>query len=548
MLAGLEDIDWASLGHAYGSAEGVPNLLRALASPNAEEQQEAIFELFGNIWHQGTVYEATAPAVPFLIELAGCPQVEDRGEILWLLASIARGNSYLDVHQFMDGMQTESAKPDFHEQLTKELRWVENANTAVEAGVPMYEALLGDDDPKVRSIAAFLLGVLFAEPSLKKVESQLEVEQDPWVKGHLGWVADRLGSDGSFDYLKNAVLDSSEPLPVRFMAFVAMLETRNEEVIKTTLASTPALLSLKGIPENYPWFDDESVVSYLSWGLSQYPNLRRDWLLGLLNDPRADVRLQAVDAIGEYCRERRRGPLEMIPSLVKHLADGSGSVREAIVKLLSQLGEAAESALGPLSQMKAHPKFAVQKAASDAEAAILNRKNQHTVERWRKLHPPHGVTKGPLAKMRVPGLVKTLVGEDMPKDQRQMDVRAGAASTLGEMGPLASASIPALTKTLEWPDQWVRVCCAIALWKVSGNAEAVLPTLIEELRGRPVGILAADCLAEMGPAAAPARAALERIVNAETRVVELGIADNWIDMDEAFQAQCRRALDAITED
>ncbi|MET9914311.1 hypothetical protein ABZZ74_47725 [Streptomyces sp. NPDC006476] len=38
MFEGLDDIDWASLEHAYGTAEEVPALLRALRSTHTEER------------------------------------------------------------------------------------------------------------------------------------------------------------------------------------------------------------------------------------------------------------------------------------------------------------------------------------------------------------------------------------------------------------------------------------------------------------------------------------------------------------------------------
>jgi hypothetical protein len=53
MLERLDEISWHQLHHAYGLAEDVPELLRAL-SRSGEEQEEALGKLFGNIWHQGT--------------------------------------------------------------------------------------------------------------------------------------------------------------------------------------------------------------------------------------------------------------------------------------------------------------------------------------------------------------------------------------------------------------------------------------------------------------------------------------------------------------
>ncbi len=84
MLDGLDLIDWGSLSHAYGEASDVPEILRSLLSPDAAE--DAAYELYGNIWHQGTVYSATAAAVPFLYELLAQPAVKGRSGIAHLLA------------------------------------------------------------------------------------------------------------------------------------------------------------------------------------------------------------------------------------------------------------------------------------------------------------------------------------------------------------------------------------------------------------------------------------------------------------------------------
>jgi hypothetical protein len=87
----LNSIDWASLTHAYGSAEDVPGLLSDLRSADAEVRNEARYELNGNIFHQGTRYEASAYAVPFLLELAADPTTPDRHEVISLLTGLATG-------------------------------------------------------------------------------------------------------------------------------------------------------------------------------------------------------------------------------------------------------------------------------------------------------------------------------------------------------------------------------------------------------------------------------------------------------------------------
>jgi hypothetical protein len=90
VLEGLEAVNWAALGHAYGSAEDVPEWLRALRSPDPEVRQWAHEDW--NIVHQGTRYSATAPAVPFLVELATAPDTHDRAWLVNLLAYAAVGN------------------------------------------------------------------------------------------------------------------------------------------------------------------------------------------------------------------------------------------------------------------------------------------------------------------------------------------------------------------------------------------------------------------------------------------------------------------------
>src|SRR6266496_2918865 len=68
MLEALVHINRSELSHTYGEA--------------SEVREEARHELYGNIWHQGTAYEATAFAGPFLIELARDVSVQGRDQLL----------------------------------------------------------------------------------------------------------------------------------------------------------------------------------------------------------------------------------------------------------------------------------------------------------------------------------------------------------------------------------------------------------------------------------------------------------------------------------
>ncbi len=69
MLDGLEHIDWHALSHAYGEADDVPGLLRDILSSDDERREQALTMLSLSLCHQGTVYSASAHAVPFLVAL-----------------------------------------------------------------------------------------------------------------------------------------------------------------------------------------------------------------------------------------------------------------------------------------------------------------------------------------------------------------------------------------------------------------------------------------------------------------------------------------------
>lgn len=96
MLAKLDTIDWANLTHAYGSADDVPDQIRALRSADRAVRERALGQLYANIFHQGTRYQASAAAVPFLLELLADPSTPARPAVLGLLTGLAIG--YDEAH------------------------------------------------------------------------------------------------------------------------------------------------------------------------------------------------------------------------------------------------------------------------------------------------------------------------------------------------------------------------------------------------------------------------------------------------------------------
>jgi hypothetical protein len=88
-----EEVDWSTVGACYGPATPVPGLLQQLASPLQRERSDAMAELWGCLCHQGTVYEASAIAAPFLYGAAKAPHLQsgERSQLLALVVHIGLG-------------------------------------------------------------------------------------------------------------------------------------------------------------------------------------------------------------------------------------------------------------------------------------------------------------------------------------------------------------------------------------------------------------------------------------------------------------------------
>ncbi|WP_411108551.1 PBS lyase [Streptomyces sp. c-19] len=175
MLTGIEEVDWASLGHAYGPADDVPELLRGLASADPAERETALDGMYGAVHHQGDVYDSTLACIPFLLELVADPAVQDRGCIVELLTSI--GGIELDDDDELDelGADDEEFIPAANYAM---------AAAAIAAGADVFLGLVSDRDPEVRLTAPCALASLHPEPArvLTLLRERLTVERDTEVR------------------------------------------------------------------------------------------------------------------------------------------------------------------------------------------------------------------------------------------------------------------------------------------------------------------------------------------------------------------------------
>lgn len=230
MLDGLDDIDWARLGHAYGAADDVPGQLRALLSPDPATRDEALGDLYTNVFHQGNRFEASAYAVSFLLEMIGDPTTPDPASVLGLLSVLAVGYDEgvlpegFPVAEYRraaeGGRELLAAKPppwtgeDESQKEYVEYAYVESLSEAdqgrlwayvevatydaVRAGVPVFRTLLEHSDPGVRTVAAYTLAWFpeEADGSVAALARAVDAARAPDVASTPGEVATMLVASG----------------------------------------------------------------------------------------------------------------------------------------------------------------------------------------------------------------------------------------------------------------------------------------------------------------------------------------------------------------
>lgn len=179
-LDGLDGVNWAGLHHAYGAATDVPAQLRALCSADPAQRSKAVGELCGNVYHQGTRWEASSHVVPFLARLVDHPATPGRASVLFLLRAVAIGDhddsslpfdpgrvfaaaegvtdaDMADVVAWLyrDDDRSDDPWPEMADESA--VVWARDAYRAAAAEHDRFVAWAGDPDPSVAAGAAELL-------------------------------------------------------------------------------------------------------------------------------------------------------------------------------------------------------------------------------------------------------------------------------------------------------------------------------------------------------------------------------------------------------
>lgn len=257
LLAGLDDVDWAGLEHAYRSAHDVPGHLRTLCGSDDEARKQAFNSLFSSIFHQGSRYSASPVAVPFLARIAVAGPAAAREDAMWLLTRLAV--DWHDEYDVTTGINVsgwraaaadvgpEELLPWYEEQVTtatdpdklaraQELRdWVAAGNSpdsrwsalqsydAVLAELPGLLVLLDDDDARLRTRIGYLLAWFpeFSVTSVPRLLALAACEEDSVAAATALLAAGIVGSPALVEAVAPH-LDAADPL-MRWAAATALI-------------------------------------------------------------------------------------------------------------------------------------------------------------------------------------------------------------------------------------------------------------------------------------------------------------------------------------
>ncbi|MBF9133849.1 PBS lyase [Plantactinospora sp. S1510] len=569
LFAGLDEIDWASMNHAYGPAVEVPELLRGLVSDDPAIRETALDGMDGAVHHQGDVYECTLACIPYLFEAATRPGGPDRGPIVTLLASIGCAEVD-DLAELTRSLEADADKADAD---ADEEDWAANyrrAQSAVAAGYPVFLRLLTDPDPEVRRAVPEALLVCRAEASrvLDTLRRRLPVEPDPeartalvetvgtlvrrvaaghlttvdepelraateWLVGLVGGSADSgaggraepsVGGDHVDPALRLTALTAvSSGMP-------AMLPT---DLVPRALALLGAAYQPDGPVSEPAGFHTDTlrgavrelreadvagrhsprlgpVVGDLSRALGDRVPDRIQLLDTLLRASDWECRLDAVRAAGNLVGGWRGDYRELVAAIGRQLLDPNPRLSRAASRVLVHLGELNRPVVDVLAENVA--------GAAPEESHRHGAGPPAWITVWPSHAPTIGDTLNALARLgdprAVPPLRWALARDDPPKD-------VGAA--VSSLGPTAVALLPLIRHQLRTLSETAadlatrRQDLARAVCSFGAAGAAALPELLplatHEYMIRPIG--------RLGPAARDAVPVLRPLLDAPERRLAL---------------------------
>lgn len=531
--AELDAVPWHTLTHAYGSAEDVPELIRALYQDDEATAGEAIYELYGNIHHQGTVYQASAPAVPFLAHaVRHAPGKRD--ELLMLLATLA----------------------DHEPEDTESTHWHGSSVAAICAELcrvlPDLLPCLADAEREVRRAALRVVAAVSDQlpaelhpPVVARLDTMYETDPVPAVRADAMVALALLGQE------VEEPLDS--PTPEVRLAAAMLAAERFGPPYATRLVEICAEDGAEPDPgdDGFPWPGTPSQESHLTDLLTRDPDAglavaaawiaagdlhsRGSWLAREIMETWRDREPEAMDLLLSALPHHEGTPahartLSTIASWAEHLPRPGTDLRDALYAYASAGGDTAEPALLAL----------VRTRDSRALELVLDRPDAKTLCATSRAFPAAGNLLIPVIRrvlaagatgIAATDLIEALGAFGTAARQAQPELveclrtdRAShaAARRLGLNAIATPEILTLLGKAAQSADASLRQTAAVAHYRLTGEAELAIQTFEGLLSDEGPTHWYLSSLIPLGRTAAPPAAGHRTSADGQVRVDSYG--------------------------
>lgn len=557
----LDEVDWGRFHHAYGAADDVPDLLRALSARDQQRASASLSTLWNCVRHQGGSSAPAALAVPFLLRAAAERAVHNRAQLLLLAAEAGHRNHFgrdrrEDLLQV--GYLPEEAAFDpsgYPAQWT-----LQAARDALTADAPLLIELLDDPDPAVRTHAAYALATAASPPSRARHElrARLAVEREPPVRISLVLAVTQLAAGQADDpgivaWTQQLWTGQGNSADVRLagaLAWLCATQARPPAALLdllTALAGAPAAQWLQDVP----WPDGidyhGGLAAWLVSFLGDEPEVQARLTRSLIAQPGHIVAASACRAAHDVARVWRTRTEEMLGLLAGCLGHPGRTVRMAAIRLLARGGavpaQVADKVAAVVddddSELRAWAAATLAHRGDARAVAPLTELLTRTECPWpcawtASSAPPQRLLDmlGPYADALLPA-VKYRIAQpgtgcwrhvrrdllhglatwhnqaaDAADALTDLLVRPGEdqhaiATVLGRIGPAATIAVPVLDELLVKADTELVGVLAWARWRITGERTAQTAQTLALMAGTPPhGPEGLRLLADLGPAAA----------------------------------------------
>lgn len=355
-------VDWGRLTHAYGWAQGMPEILRKMIARDETARAEGWDAFWGAINHQGDYYDSTVAAIPFLIEAVADSGTPERANILryfrdrWLEAPEYGGDPLVpeppggtDIPTPMrdDPDEPVTAAPnspegeeeefDIHAYRRMDLcAW--QAGRAIQAGRPTFVQLL--EDP-VREVAAAAAALLLLWPETRALAKQTlvrTVAEEPSAVEQGARILEFgvYATDDDMATLAEWTVPHQPDL-VRAAAALVWAWVVNPGPLPEAAAAALRATSAPGTDA----FGKLRWVGVYHRGPWVLPANAADLVLRLAENQDKELRWRAVQGLGlSHVTARYLPAAQVVPVLLRRLSDDYNRIRAAAALALAQHGEA----------------------------------------------------------------------------------------------------------------------------------------------------------------------------------------------------------------